>query len=257
MTANEDCKGYVLFWRSHPTWNMDLERFCIYRNTVFLPYPERVRRIKNKYKMEKGKPVPKELSAVSWFDGDNSQVKIITSEEQCGIEKLLALIKNKHSAARTGTEQPVEVTIAFCVLKYLTRVVTVSNTPSAHGLYRDLDAAFKKHENVLKSKTRKRSVLLDFLATLPTIVSAACGPETIHQGFVEAGMVDEKAKNCPDFENIVATCHQTVITDELRLCHESFGPLLKYQLEHGHVPDNIYKQLGFRRDRNEKDEEVR
>ncbi len=35
------------------------------------------------------------------------------------------------------------------------------------------------------------------------------------------------------------------------MCEDAFDPLLQYQLKHGHVPDKVYKDLGFPMDRTE------
>ena len=55
--------------------------------------------------MESGAPMGDEHTAVSWCDGDNSQIDTIVSEE--GIQRYSAnnIIANKHNASGTGKEQ--------------------------------------------------------------------------------------------------------------------------------------------------------
>jgi len=60
---------------------------------------------KKRFQWKSGAPMSDEHTAVSWCDGDNSQIDTIVSEE--GIQSYAAnnVIANKHNASGTGKEQ--------------------------------------------------------------------------------------------------------------------------------------------------------
>ena len=57
----------------------------VYRKSVFWPFIEEIRKTCYGFSGSDDE-IPEELKCVSWFDGCNSQMKIITSEENMKIE---------------------------------------------------------------------------------------------------------------------------------------------------------------------------
>ena len=61
-------------------------------------------------------------------------------------------------------------------------------------------------------------------------------------------MVDSATLTTPDWYKMLATVRRQITLEELKLCEDSFSHLLRYHLEHGHVPDSVYDELGFDED---------
>ena len=61
-------------------------------------------------------------------------------------------------------------------------------------------------------------------------------------------MLDDETQTTPDFYKMISTCRRQVRTDELQLCVSSFPTLLKHHLQHGHIPESLFDELGFDED---------
>ena len=58
-------------------------------------------------------------------------------------------------------------------------------------------------------------------------------------------MLDRKCEAFPDFGEMIGTLNRTVSKDEYKLLKDTFVPLMKYQVKHGAVPDEVFDQYGY------------
>ena len=70
-------------------------------------------------------------------------------------------------------------------------------------------------------------------------------------------MINRKSFSFPDFNRILATCHHEPKVEEYATCRNAFPSLLRYQLQHGHIPDEIFEESGFLVDLDFSGKEVR
>ena len=142
-------------------------------------------------------PVPHHLKVSAWTDGGIPQLKAITLNPLIQeMDKDLLIERNKHSASCSGVQQPVDLQSMFKGIKRESRLVTADGT-YCDLLSNQLKAHFKD-TNVLRIEQRKIKGAADLLACLPSILSKLATPPSIIQGFIRAGMVDEKSKQYPD-----------------------------------------------------------
>eukprot|EP00957_Ditylum_brightwellii_P130902 9985552-Ditylum_brightwellii.AAC.1 len=59
------------------------------------------------------------MSAVSWRDGENAQIKAVVDEEAIIKFKCLRITSNKQHVARSGTEQAADLTTVFKIMHKL------------------------------------------------------------------------------------------------------------------------------------------
>ena len=87
---------------------------------------------------------------------------------------------------------------------------------------------------------------MDFISCLPSIVSkAAPTSKTDVDGFVNIGMLDEQTKCYPDIYRIMKTVRRNLGDSEVELVEDNFKYLFEFQLDHGHISDDVYQTLGF------------
>lgn len=239
--------GYVVFLRESVqkkggNQKIPHKKFAHYHRTVFLPFVKKCREQLGYH--DDDNEIPDELSAVSWCDGDIPQLSTIIQESQQELDVEGKITSNKHSAARSGTEQPCDLSPVFRIIKALQKVTTAMNDPPL-GLKGTFVKLFTDLKDILCLRTMKKNALIDILTCLPGIVTKAAPKDNIQEGFVEGGMLDEKTKTCPDLYAILATCRRHLTKEEERLVYSSFPELLRYHLNHGHIPDIEFERLGF------------
>ena len=106
----------------------------------------------------------------------------------------------------------------------------------------------KKQEEagILNLSYKHKKAIVDFISCAPGIsAKAAPTPYTISQGFKLNGMVDENIGFYPYFYKIIGTVCQKLTQDEIKLCEDSFDELFDCQVEHGHIPEELFDKLGF------------
>ena len=69
--------------------------------------------------------IPDNLRCVSWLDGANAQLKLLTSEQMLEIENKLKISICKHSAARTAVEQAADCSPIFKLLRKLVKEMEI------------------------------------------------------------------------------------------------------------------------------------
>ncbi len=239
--------GYLLFTRrSNPQNNIDVKRTKYYRQNILIPYIRAMRKVCDGW--NEGEPVPDELHAVSWCDGDISNLKTVIDAEGLKFEAEENITSNKHSAAKSAGEQPCDLSKVFLYLKRTQKQVTIDTYAVSWYIRDRIHAALKEHSHELNLRERKLRTLLTFLSTLPRMLSNVAKADIIIDGFVACGMLDAKTKTCPDMDQILATCHRSISIDEHKLCRDTFEKLYQLHFNEGHVSDDIYEEMGYPQD---------
>ena len=149
------------------------------------------------YQHDPESPVPDHLKVLAWTDGGIPQLRAITRDANIQeMDKNLLIERNKHSASCSGVQQPADLQSLFKGIKRESRLVTAEGT-YCEVLSNKLKAHFKD-TNVIQIEERKIKGAVDLLACLPSILSKLAVPNSITQGFVRAGLVDEKSRQYPD-----------------------------------------------------------
>jgi hypothetical protein len=73
---------------------------------------------------QKEDPIPDANGAVSWCDGDLSQIATIVTEESLEIYCKHKICANKQNAARSAAEQPADLTRVFKLMHRLIGLTT-------------------------------------------------------------------------------------------------------------------------------------
>jgi hypothetical protein len=95
--------GYVLFMKGTP--GAEKKRFQWIRDHVLMPCINWDRKEYGGFDVESGAPMSDEHTAVSWCDGDNSQIYTTVSEEGIQHYSVNNVIANKHNASGARKEQ--------------------------------------------------------------------------------------------------------------------------------------------------------
>ena len=125
-------KGYIVFLRNKP--GMMKWWFRWIRINVLFPFIDKCREVYGR---------GEDQTAVSWFDGDTSQVADTVAEEGIASYAANNVIACKHNSSRTGVEQSLDKGKVFPVSKRLNKMTTLVHVPAAnHALKRVMIAKF-------------------------------------------------------------------------------------------------------------------
>ena len=115
-----------------------MEKIIHYNDKVLMPF---IRMICKKLGWKEGQPVPDWLKAVSWFDGDIPQLQTMLFEAREALDDAEKIVRNKHSASATGTQQPCDLSPVFRLLKFVQEKATAKGD-LAVGLRQTIDDLF-------------------------------------------------------------------------------------------------------------------
>ena len=149
--------GYFLFMRGTP--GAEKKRFQWIRENILFPFINWGRKEYNDFDVDSGAPMGDKLTAVSWCDGDHSQIDTIVSPD--GIHRYSAnnVIANKHNASGTGKEQACDLGKVFTISKKLNKSTTVEHIPSSNHLLKSkLESQFAKFNTKLRIRGRVNAV---------------------------------------------------------------------------------------------------
>jgi len=232
------------------------KKFMHYNDNVLLPF---IRAIREKLGWRPGQPVPDWLKAVSWSDGDIGQLQTLLMEAREALDEAEKIVRNKHSAAATGTQQPCDLSPVFRLLKQLQKITT-SKDDVIVGLRETIEELFavdlRRHGLNLDSNPRKKRALIDFLLSLPELLEATMKKKNIRKPFVEAGMIDDETGMVPVFDRLIGTCKRWVsATKEVGIsrvvkqhCRKQFQGLMEIQLENGQISYSDMRGVGIPED---------
>ena len=243
---NQAC-GWVVLMRN--TEGAEKEYFQWYQDTILLPGINDHRKQFGKYDDKSGRECPDKLTAVTWCNGDLSQISAI---KKC-IENYTAnkVIACKQHAARSAVEQPADLAKVFMVIKELLPHYTVKDIPpERHSMKELIFNAFLEHK-VLKQLSlanNKKNAIIDFLSTLPDVASKACTTSNIRHGFIQAGIIDKDRYRFPVFNKILATCRRNPMQEEYNCIIENFEDFIGMACNHGHLTKDLFDVHGIMRD---------
>ena len=93
----------------------------------------------SKYGHSGGDDIPEYLRAVSWMDGCNAQLKLITTAENLEVENKYKITCCKHSATRTALEQAAGTSACFKQLKNLYAKLPIQMLVTAQYTYTSIN----------------------------------------------------------------------------------------------------------------------
>ena len=226
----------------------------IYREKVFYPFIEHIRR--TKYGFDGNiEDVPDFLKCVSWMDGCNSQLRLITSEKHMREEKKRKIVCCKHSAARTAVEQAADTGAMF---KYLKKILKSTENPTSanNSIVHHLEEMFASFSEEINGSTsihlashKKKAIILT-LAKLPIAASRAYSDHIIKKAFVLNGQLDTDHLVVPSLENCCNTyrgnIHGTCLENRVDLIQTLYeGVFTK-----GMVEESVFDAMNIQNDTN-------
>lgn len=247
--------GYLCLMRSDGTAEPDTKRYAFLRDVVLTDFLRQTREVYDN--RPTGSALTEEDAAIVWMDGDLPQLKTVTDPDRLQRARENKMYSNKHSAARSATEQGCDLNNVFPQLAREVKVITVKDKDTP--LKRRILEAFKvaEEEHGLNLKSSKKNTLVDTTASLPMILGKILTQDTIQKGFVMNGMIDEKSKRAPDLKAMIQeTLQRDMTTEEWELCLEHFVELLRMMMTKGDVPDEEFIRRGFPIDIDPDGEEV-
>jgi hypothetical protein len=172
------------------------KRFQWIRENVLFPFINWGRKDYDDFDVDSSAPMGDELTAVSWCDGDHSQIDTIVSPD--GIHRS----------------------------KKLNKSTTVEHISSSNHLLKSkLESQFAKFNTKLRIK--KNSAIIVYLAKQPTILSCACVRENVQSGFIASGMIDAHGLCMPVLYKLISTCKKVPSLSEYNMYLSRFDSLMK------------------------------
>ena len=221
VTVGSKGFGILMFMRGEQ--GIDKHRYEIYRDEILVPF---IRQSRTEFGgWEEGTPIPEDMKAVSWCDGDLAQIENIVSPDSLPIYKENMISAAKQNAARSGTEQFADLTKTFKQMQTLQKVISVSNVPiERHPMKKMIFNELKDLQNQQKLllKPSKKNSIIDFIASVPGMTAKSVTRDNIIHGVLENGMLDSKQFRYPDFDKMLATCRLDPTKDEYKLCVNPF-----------------------------------
>ncbi|KAL7552482.1 hypothetical protein ACHAWF_015738 [Thalassiosira exigua] len=252
--VGSDVVGHLILQRN--TEGANAQRCKYIHKNVFIETVNKIRKEVDGVDVKLGDRIKKELTAISYCDGDLGQIAAIKSAVDMFIEN--EVICNKHNAARSMGDQPADRCHVFKCIKEQLPSHTAEHIPAEnHPMKRKIVQVFE-HERLkhLSLKSSKKKALINFLTVLPQIATKACTVRNIQMGFLETGMIDEDKKRYPVFNKILASCRQAITHDEYNNVLESFDDFLKVTDDVGRIPEEHFDLHAIRVDRDSKGNEV-
>jgi len=211
------------------------KKFMHYNDDVLLPF---IQSIREEFGWKPGQEIPEWLTAVSWFDGDIPQLQTMLYEAREALDVTESIIRNKHAAAATGTQQPCDLSPVFRLLKFIQKRLTATED-TCIGLKNILYNLFKFNLRArglnLDGNPRKKKALIDFLLCLPEMLEKTMTKDNLRIAFVEAGLIDRETMNFANFDKLMGTCKRWVSSSKdvgvsmetKRHCEAQFNELSK------------------------------
>ena len=163
----------------------------------------------------------------------------------------MKVVANKQNAARTGVEQPADLANVFVIFKQQnkTHIVTDIN-PLRHPMKMRVTKAFNSEAlKVLNLNSKKKSSLIDFISTLPELATKAATRGNILHGCYESGLIDQTKSRYPVLLKVVGTCRSTLPKQLYQRVIDNFAHLYRIMMEQGSIPEDVFDDLGFPRDK--------
>ena len=106
-------------------------------------------------------------------------------------------------------------------------------------------------------KLPARKAMINHIVSCPEIYEKAMQPKATKKGFVENGMEDNDTHTYPDIHKMLKTCKLQDFKQEYEsLLSADFSQLYQCMKNDGHIPEEVYDQIGLPPDTNYEGEEV-
>lgn len=177
-----------------------------YRHLIYHPFIDHIRVTHYNWNSIVEPEVPSHLTAVSWMDGANGQLKKITSERSIEFEGKRKVICCKHSASHTAVEHTANTGLMFKAMKILLKEMETPNA-TINCMYHYLDQQLKdlQEKGTLILATHKKKAVMATIPKLPSVTGRSHLMSNVHKGFVLNGQLDVDNKMVPSFNNILHT----------------------------------------------------
>ena len=247
VDSSEQC-GHLFLMRN--TEGAEKARFKYYHEKILIHGINLQRKKFCNFDIAAGSSIPNKATAVAWWcDGDLSQIDAIKRSVEMYAEN--KIIANKQNAARSGVEQPADLTPVFKIIKKIQHTHTVRDLPVDRCPMKRLisDMFHSEDMSFLSLKSTKKNALIDFLSVLPDIATRACSKDNIKHGFIQAGIIDEDLNRYPVFNKILATCRQQPTLEEYHTVLETFPEFIEIMDKFGHIDEEQFDVRGIRMDK--------
>ena len=203
------------------------------KETVYHPFISNI--CQTQYDYNSQGPIPDTLQAVSWMDGANGQLKLITSEENILLEKELKITCRKHLAARTATEQAADAGPNFKLMKKEIKAMNNLHL-SLNPVLLHLQQVFEQlecdeNDQVVKLKSHKKKAILATVPNLPAATGMSYSVDNVRNGFICNGQLDAESTRVLSYQNLLHTYRGNI----KGACLENRGLLM----------DNFFKSMYF------------
>ena len=121
-----------------PRLSIGNKKIMQYNDDVLRPF---IKSIREALGWKEGQEIPEWMTAISWFDGDIPQLQTMLFEAREAIDIAERILRNKHSAAATGTQQPCDLSPVFRLLKFMQARATAKDVVTT-GLCNTIDELF-------------------------------------------------------------------------------------------------------------------
>ena len=91
--------------------------------------------------------------------------------------------------------------------------------------------------------TSKLNCIIDFAICIPELLTQSVTTSRILKGFIQAGMIDKKTNQWPDFDKIIGTCQRKVLVAEVDIVKKDFTHLYNTFFVEGPIPEEVLMRL--------------
>ena len=161
--------GYIVFMRSSKgkEYSADEARAEYYRNNMQLPFITGVREVIFP-ELKSGAPLESHMTAVSWCDGNFSQINTITKLKNIEFNEKNYIIDNKQSAARIAIEESADLAGQYLPSKVISKSITLKNEPS-NIIKNKISSTLSENRNMLRLKYNNQKALVNYCGCVPEI----------------------------------------------------------------------------------------
>jgi hypothetical protein len=192
--------------------------------------------------------IPDKLNAVSYCDGDFSQIDVIKSSIDLFVDN--KVIANKQHASWLAVEQAADVGKPFKLIKSMLPSYSVQHIPADRCPMKALMIhAFKEQlNNDLNHAANKMKSLINFIPTLSEMATKAYSVKNIQHGFIMTGLIDGTNMHFPVFDTILSMCRRNPKKEEYENIEKNMTNILYHSSDYGHNLEDLYDQMGIVRD---------
>ena len=221
-----------------------------YRTLVYHPFIDHIRISRYNWDPNVSLEVPPHLTAVSWMDGANGQLKKITCERNLELEKKKRVICCKHSASRTAVEQAADTGPMFKGMKSILKNMDLPNAAISHIYhYLEQELAKLQEEEVMILPNHKKKAILSTISKLPNATGKSHSISNIRKAFILNGQLDVDSMLVPSFENILHTFRGDIKNTCLENKEWLISTFFKEMYCNGHISEDSFDKYQIPVDR--------